>query len=148
MRLCSYTVKHDKGFASNPFWGYCTLAACTPNHQGVRLECGDWTVGMEDTNHGNKLLYAMEVDERLHFVDYFSDPKFQKKKPVINGTWRQRCGDNIHCMQNRKWKQLPTPYHYGKAHLKKDTKYPYVFIGRRFCYFGEKAVPIPEEFGT
>ena len=37
-RLCSYVVRHDKGLAPNPFWGYCTLAVCTPNHAGVRLE--------------------------------------------------------------------------------------------------------------
>ena len=33
VRLCSYVVKYDTGFAPNPFWGFCTLAACTPNHQ-------------------------------------------------------------------------------------------------------------------
>ena len=149
MRLCSYTVKHDKGFAPNPFWCYCTLAACASNHQGgVRLECSDWLVAMEDTNHGNKLLYKMEVHERLHFVEYFTDSKFQKNKLVMTGTWRQRCGDDIYYMQNRKWKQLPTLYLFGRAHLKKDTKYPYVFIGRRFYCFGENAVPISEQFGT
>jgi hypothetical protein len=74
---------------------------------------------MKDTNHGNKQIYAMEVHERLHFVEYYTDSKFEKKKPVMTGTWRQRYGDNIYYMQNRKWKQLPTLYHYGRAHFRK-----------------------------
>lgn len=41
MRLCSYTVVHGTGFAPNPFGRYCTLAACTPNHQGIKLSQGD-----------------------------------------------------------------------------------------------------------
>ena len=31
---------HDTGFAPNPFWGYCTLAVCTPNHMGVQTSEG------------------------------------------------------------------------------------------------------------
>src|SRR2546427_8066988 len=42
MRLCSYTVMFDTGCVPNPFYGCCTLALCTPNHQGVRLDHGDW----------------------------------------------------------------------------------------------------------
>lgn len=30
MKLFSYIVTHDAGFAPNPFWGYCTLACCKP----------------------------------------------------------------------------------------------------------------------
>ena len=32
MKICTYTMTSDTGFAPNPFYGYCTLAACTPNH--------------------------------------------------------------------------------------------------------------------
>jgi hypothetical protein len=47
MKLCSYIIKNDTGFAPNPFWGYCTLAACTPNHMGLHLYPGDWIIGTE-----------------------------------------------------------------------------------------------------
>jgi len=30
MRLYLYVIEHDKGFAPNPFFGACTLAACKP----------------------------------------------------------------------------------------------------------------------
>jgi hypothetical protein len=33
-KLRSYIVRVDTGLAPNPFWGFCTLALCTPNHQG------------------------------------------------------------------------------------------------------------------
>src|SRR3569833_2727055 len=41
MKLCSYIVREDTGLAPNPFWGTCTLAVCTPNHQGSRIGVGD-----------------------------------------------------------------------------------------------------------
>ena len=94
MRLCSYVVKWDRGLAPNPFWGYCTLAVCTPNHMGIRAQNGDWFIGTETVERGNKLIFAMRVAEVLRFDQYHSDPRFDTKKPVVNGTWRQRCGDN------------------------------------------------------
>ena len=33
-----YIAVLDTGLAPNPFWGYCTLAVCTPNHMGIRLD--------------------------------------------------------------------------------------------------------------
>ena len=66
--LCTYIVKHDTGLAPNPFWRYCTLAVCTPNHMGVTPR-GDefWIAGFSGKEHGNKLVYAMRVDEFMGF---------------------------------------------------------------------------------
>jgi Nucleotide modification associated domain 2 len=41
MKVYSYVVRCDTGFAPNPFWGYCTLAACTPNHMGIHIQIED-----------------------------------------------------------------------------------------------------------
>ena len=90
MRLCSYVVKSDTGLAPNPFWGYCTLAVCTPNHMGIRAQRGDWFIGITAIDRGNRLVFAMQVAEVLPFERYYSDPRFDKKKPVVNGAWRQR----------------------------------------------------------
>ena len=30
MRLFTYVIVSDSGFAPNPYWGYCTLATCKP----------------------------------------------------------------------------------------------------------------------
>jgi hypothetical protein len=121
MKLYSYIVKTDKGLAPNPFWGYCTLALCTPNHMGVKADQGDWIVGFANAARGNKLVFAMEVLERIHFNDYFTDLRFQRKKPLMTGTWRQRCGDNIYWQDGDDWCQLDSPYHYSKKDLRKDT---------------------------
>ena len=40
-------MKVDSGFAPNPYFGYCTLAACTPNHMRAKIEPGDVIVGVE-----------------------------------------------------------------------------------------------------
>lgn len=146
MRLCSYVVVHDSGFAPNPFWGYRTLAACTPNHMGIRLREGDWIIGTEPVARGSKLVYAMRVSEVLHFDEYFDDPRFQKKKPNVGGEWRERCGDNIYRRDSDgRWQQSWSRHHQSDEHRRRDTKYPYVFVSDHFYYFGEKAAPIPDD---
>lgn len=145
-RIYSYVVRTDRGLAPNPFWGFCTLAVCTPNHQGVLARQGDWIVGVTGASRGHKLLYAMQLTEdRLHFDAYFNDGRFQQKKPVMSGNWRQRCGDNMYRRRANEWVQSSSPFH-SSRHLQIDTRHPYVFISTNFYYFGRKAVEMPEEF--
>lgn len=147
MRLCSYVVKNDTGFAPNPFWGYCTLAACTPNHMGVRLQEGDWILGHQTVAQGNGLVYAMQVDEALCFDKYFGDGRFNRKKPLFGRTWKESCGDNIYVRDSRgRWRQHRSAFHTSPGEVRKDVKHPIVFVGRRFYYFGKKAVRIPDRF--
>lgn len=148
MRLCSYTIVHDYGFAPNPFWGYCSLGVCTPNHQGLKLSKGDWIVGISEMNQGSHLVYAMHVSEVLGMDDYFRDPRFRKKKPDLNGTWKEQCGDNIYfrVRGGTGWKQAPTRFHDDAALRKQDTKYAKVFIAKEFFYFGESSQELPDEF--
>lgn len=148
LRLYSYVVKSDAGHAPNPFWGYCTLAICTPNHMGIRAEKGDWIMGTTSASRGRKLVYAMQISERLCFDDYYKDSRFQKKKPVIYGTWQQQCGDNMYYRDgNDMYRQIKTTLnHTEKGQQKQDTKHPYVFISEHFYYFGGKAVEIPLEY--
>ena len=147
MRLYSYVVTKDSGLAPNPFWGYCTVAVCTPNHMGIRAEPGDWLMGTTSTRRGGNLLYAMRVSEVLGFDEYYSDPRFQKKKPDVHGTWRQRCGDNMYYKDDTgEWKQCPTLHHRDAEVKKKDLRYPRVFIAEHFYYFGSEAVEVPPEY--
>ena len=145
MRLCSYVVREDTGFAPNPFGRYCTLSACTPNHQGVRIQRGDWIVGHEPVSRGNKLVYAMKVSEVTDFDDYYWDSRFEYKKPRQGGDWRSQCGDNIYHLQRCEWQQEWSPFH-NEVQFRQDTKYPRVFIAEEFYYFGENAPPIPTQF--
>jgi len=147
--LYSYVVKTDVGFAPNPFGSHCTLAACTPNHQGVKAKPGDWIMGNSDKAHGQRLVHAMRVSEVLEFDDYFHDPRFAAKKARPRGDWRNRCGDNIyHLDENGKYKQAFTYHHVGPEQLEKDIRRPRVFISDHFFYFGENAPDIPAEFGS
>lgn len=147
MRLCSYTVVHDTGFAPNPFAGYCTLAACTPNHQGVRLATGDWLAGHATAAAGHGLIYAMEVSEALDFDAYYADPRFALKKPRFDRTWREACGDNIyHRAADGGWLQDRTLFHADPAYRAQDTRHSTVFVAERFFYFGAAAPAIPARF--
>jgi hypothetical protein len=147
--LYTYVMQHDTGLAPNPFWGICTLTVCTPNHQGSRAERGDWIVGVSDKRRGYKLIHAMEVDERLHMNDYFTDERFSRKKPVKGGTPKQRCGDNFYSLDARgRWTQHPNRYHEGPSCLAQDTRHPWVFVARRFWYLGRNAAPIPVQFAS
>jgi hypothetical protein len=144
-RLYTYIVKVDTGLAPNPFWGWCTLAVCTPNHQGSAVKSGDWIVGFSSKPTGYKFIYAMEVDERIHMNDYFNDARFQIKKPQMNGNWKQKCGDNIYSQkQDGRWIALPSLYHEGM--IEQDTRHPFVFVAKKYWYLGKSRVDVPSEF--
>ena len=149
MRLCSYTVVYDCGFAPNPFADYCTLAACTPNHQGIHLDPGDWIVGHATADRGQGLVYAMEVSEVLDFDAYYNDLRFEQKKPRFDRTWREACGDNIyHRGVGGVWKQDRSLFHDCPEDIAKDTRHPVVLVSERFHYFGANAPTIPERFAS
>lgn len=149
MKLCTYIVKYDRGLAPNPFWGWCTLAVCTPNHQPARLRKGDWIAGFLGKKRQNHFLYAMELcEDPISMDDYFRHPEFQVKKPNLGGDWMERCGDNFYSLKSdgQTWQQHRNRYHVGADHLKKDTKHPIVFIARNAWYFGASAKPPPPGF--
>src|SRR5262245_46269259 len=104
-KLYSYVMRQDTGLAPNPFWNICPLAVCTPNHQGSRVGVGDWIAGVSDKGSGYKLIYTMEVAERIYMDDYFRDKRFAAKKPILKGTARQRCGDNFYSLDPHGWTQ-------------------------------------------
>jgi len=96
MTLYSYIVTHDTGFSPNPFWGYCTLAACKPAIRR-KASVGDWIVGLSPKADGNKLIYAMQVEEILSYDNYYRDGRFAAKIPDYNkGKVVYKCGDNIY----------------------------------------------------
>lgn len=148
MKLCSYVVVGDSGFAPNPFWGLCTLAACTPNHQGLRIEDGDWLLGNSSANTGHRLIYAMRVSEVLDFDNYYRDPRFEQKRASAVD-WQHRCGDNIYFRDEKgQWDQGTAFFHDNPKDIEKDTRYPKVFVSDHFFYFGENAPAFPEKYAS
>lgn len=95
--LHTYVVRHDTGFAPNPSHGYCTLATCKPNIRSSATP-GDWVVGTGSLSRGDaeeRLIYAMRVDEVLTYDEYFSDERFEFKKP-LSGDKYDKNGDNLY----------------------------------------------------
>lgn len=127
----------DKGFAPNPYHGYCTLAACTPNHMGAQLFPGDMIAGFFTDNHRPHLVYYMTVDQVLDLNSYYHDRRFSKKKPQLAKGPEMRCGDNIyHKGLSGVWIRDKGPFHQRERDYDQDTRYAKVYIAKSFGYFG------------
>lgn len=151
MKLFSYVVARDYGFAPNPFHGYCTLATCKPVIRSV-AKIGDWVVGTgakkkyKLTGH---LIYAMKVAEIISFDDYWNDSRFWPKRPILNGSLKQIYGDNIYHRDAGAW--LQTDSHHSlpdgspsPGNIRVDTRVDRVLVATQFVYFGSAAIKLPE----
>ena len=154
-RVYFYVVDRDLGFAPNPFHGYCTLATCKP---GIRnkAKIGDWIIGMGGgrLQATGRCIYAMRVDEKISFNEYWSNPLYNDKKPVRNGTKRMLVGDNIyHQNQNNQWLQADSHHSYADGsinihNVENDTQTNNVLLSHHFFYFGQSAQQVPTSYLT
>ena len=80
-RLLSYVVAADVGLAPNVMGGVCTLAVCKPVVRSAAQPGQDWIIGMSTSKDGcNKVIYVMQVDEKISYADFFADKRFAEKK--------------------------------------------------------------------
>jgi len=160
-KIYSYVIEHDYGLAPNPFGGYCTLAVCKPKiRKSTYLNIGDWIIGTGSRSlekatkekYIGKLIYAMKIDERINFNQYWNDERFQYKKPVPHGSLSNMYGDNIYYSDEQNvFHQIDSAHSnedgsINKQHLKRDTEGKNVLISNTFYYFGENAPIIPKLF--
>jgi putative DNA base modification enzyme with NMAD domain len=154
MRLYSYVVARDYGFAPNPFFGVCTLATCKP---GIRrmAKVDDWVIGTGSKTKGlsGRLVYAMHVSEILAYDDYWRDPRFKSKRPNLNGSMKQAFGDNIYHRNRRTGRWIQANSHHSHRdgsvnhrNVKHDTQTTNVLVGLEFVYFGKEGPIIPKHF--
>jgi len=149
VKLFSYILIHDTGFSPNPFWGYCTLSCCKPSIRRL-ANIGDWIVGLSPKKYGNRLIYAMQVDEILDFHDYYFDERFSSKIPTYKNRWcRYKCGDNIYQpIENGEFRQLRSTHSYDDKEnpetKTRDLSGKRVLIAKRFAYFGSESINLPE----
>src|ERR1700749_1715982 len=148
MRLISYCLANDDGSAPNPYWGLCTLGLCKP---AVRRTAaiGDWVVGTgaRRTPAGDfsgKLVYAMQVSDRIPLVDYdaFVRTHCPDKIPVAGDRdWRRQLGDAIyeHALSGVTQRVGVR----GPAEMTRDLSGNVVLVGERFWYFGRGAIALP-----
>lgn len=154
MNLYSYIITRDYGFAPNPFYGICTLANCKPKIR-LKVEIGDWIIGFGSnactSNQNGKVVFAMKASEKIPFESYWQDPRFQRKKPILNGSKKQMYGDNIYYKDDHGIFQQLNSHHSNpdgspnNDNIIKDLSGKYVVISSEFWYWGEAAVPIPDD---
>lgn len=99
MKVYSYVVRNDRGLIPNPFWDYCTIAIGQPLIRQI-AEVGDWVVGLKEISEklvDHMLLFAMQITEKITYDDYWSNPRFQIKRPDFSVEEEIfRVGDNIY----------------------------------------------------
>ena len=149
-RLFSYKLTHDTGFAPNPFHGFCTLATCKPKIR-LRKRVGDWIAGftsktLDGSEVGEeRLVYVMQVGEKMPFEAYHVDPRFSAKIPLQSA---ERCietvGDNIYGRRGGGIFQVPNRSHTVKD-IVWDTDGRFVLVAQAFAYFGSEPLEIPDD---
>lgn len=153
MHLFSYVVARDYGFAPNPFFGICTLATCKPKIRRAAT-VGDWVIGTGSKVQERKgfLVFVMCVSEAMRFNEYWSDPRFLRKRPNLKGSVKQAFGDNIYFKdENGRWHQQDSHHSCpgGKSNphnIRRDTSANRVLIGSKYAYWGGRGPKIPGEF--
>lgn len=155
MNCFRYKMDHDYGFAPNPFHGVLTLATCkgTQIRNNSHLQIGDWIIGLGSVSMGNlgHIIFAMQVDEKITFDQYWEDDRFAVKKPIINGTLVQMYGDNCYHTVDGKVVQEQCAHRksarvVNAEHRRRDSNGMYVLLAHRFYYFGDQCPEIPEKF--
>jgi hypothetical protein len=155
MVIYSYVIVRDFGFAPNPFFGHCTLATCKPMIR-QNAQIGDWVIGTgsaaKNGKFNNRLVYAMYVEEKLTFDDYWNDARFFNKRPVMNGSNMQLYGDNIYHIDSNTGKFVQENSHHSlengamnMINYKRDLSSKLVLISKTYWYFGEEAILIPDK---
>lgn len=152
MKLYSYVVARDFGFAPNPFFGFCTLSTCKPQIR-KHASIGDWVIGTGAASYGyrGRLIYAMCVDEVLNFDEYWDAPRFFLKRPNLTGSLKVMYGDNIYHREGGRWMQADSHHSLpdgsvNNANLVPDTGVNRLLIATKFVYWGRSAPIIPSAF--
>lgn len=154
VRIYSYVIEHDLGFAPNPFHGVCTLAACKPRIRETAQE-GDYVIGTGSAKPElrSHLCYWMRVSEIITFDEYWNDLRFLRKRPVMRGSLLQRYGDNIYHIDpsTKNYVQDDSFHSYPngvlcKKNLERDTgRTDRVLVSFDFTYWGRLGPKFPED---
>lgn len=150
MTVWSYKISRDFGFAPNPFFGYCTVACCKPDIR-ERAKEGDLIFGCaaKKLDVGDLLIFAMEVEEKITFDQYWRDQRFSLKRPTFSVGRAQSYGDNIyHSDGAGHWVQEDSHHSLdgggrNEANATRDLKSKFVLVSRTFSYWGKRAIEIP-----
>ncbi len=146
-KLYSYCIPFDEGGAPNPFWGICTLVICKPVIRR-NANVGDWIVGTGSKQFGfnNKVVYAMEVTQKLTMQEYdaYCTAELQQKIPNWRGnSYKERVGDCIYDFSVTPPKIRKSVHNEGNR--ERDLGGIYALLSDRFYYFGDNPELLDED---
>jgi hypothetical protein len=145
-RLIAYVVKHDYGFAPNPYGGFLTLATCkAPIRNAAKV--GDILLGtgaVKNVGMG-KLIYAARISEIVDTEAYGREERFAIKRPVVGQGKERRLGDNIYYREAGQWRQRENPFH-DEGNIAIDLASLKVLVCADFWYFGNAAADLSAHF--
>lgn len=156
MKLYSYVITRDYGFAPNPFYQYCTLATCKPVIRRT-ADVNDIIVGIgsgaKNSKFKDKIIFAMKVEEKLTYDQYWDDSRFLCKRPNMGGSKKQMYGDNIYHTDSKTKTMIQENSHHSleggktnEANFNRDVPGKFVLISQKFWYWGGEPIHIPERF--
>lgn len=156
VRLFSYKMTHDTGFAPNPFHGILTLANCKPCIRKCKKD-GDWIAGFSskelngDKTGKERLIYLMKVTDKISYNEYWNNPLYKLKKPNLSSSHTiDKAGDNIYkptkinAEFNTDFEQVSNKNH-NEKNKDHDLSGKYVLISECFYYFGSSPIEIDKE---
>jgi Nucleotide modification associated domain 2 len=150
VKLYSYVVARDFGFAPNPFYNVCTLATCKPKIRGC-ASIGDWVIGTgsKQRHRDGYLVYAMRISDTMTFDEYWFASEYRMKRPTFSGSKKLAYGDNIYFLNpDNSWHQENSHHSNDDGspnmnNINRDTVYPRVLISDKFVYWGGQGPRIP-----
>lgn len=146
MKILSYVLTCDTGFAPNPFHGFLTLATCKPNiRKSAKINDVLVGTGSAQSIGNDKLIYAGVISEVVSIEEYFENKKYAVKKTKLDGGLPEKCGDNIYQKIDGMWKQSPNENHFEED-MERDINGKNVLVCNKFWYFGKFAIDIPPEY--
>ena len=97
----------------------------------------------------SNLVYVMQVDEVMTFNQYWTDIRFQCKKPRLAGSLKQAFGDNVYLRGgDGRWQQSDSHHSLEDGspnvkNIRRDTKTDKVLTGGVYAYWGGSGPEIP-----
>lgn len=143
MRVYTYVIAVDSGTAPNFDPPFATLAICKPRIRRVG-EIGDFVLAFTGRSVGpepHAVCWAGRVREKLTFLEYWKDVRFQGKKPHKSGT-----PDNIYRPTGGGFELQPNPAH-SEDQTAHDLGGKYVLVFQPTWHFGRMGPILPEHFG-
>ena len=133
MKLRSYKMTHDTGFAPNICGNTLSLATCKPKIRQV-CDIGEWIAGFSSQKVNGKevaekrLIYLARVSDKINFAEFWH--YFEHKRPN-----RVENGDNIYKPSDKVYEQMPNAHH-GEFCKEHDLSVDSVLLCDEFYYFG------------